>query len=263
MPRLEGAPNFRCVSGQTIGNGTRVRVGRIFRSDSLHAISDTDLSTLGQLDIQLVCDLRGRRERSAYPGRWPKSAKVKMLELEASRDARASGHRMYEVMLTEPTAQRAHAMMIENYKSFPFTLVRPLRALFAILGSETPALSSPVLIHCAAGKDRTGFVIAMMLSALRVPRVEILEEYMQTERRVSLDRRIEDTRSFFARLAGMMPEEDVLAEIASVDVEFLNAAFASIENVFGTVDKYLETACALSRQTRERCAAALTDWPGA
>jgi protein-tyrosine phosphatase len=259
MPRLEGAPNFRDVSALTTACGGRVRAGRLFRSDSLHAISDADLDTLARLDIRLVCDLRGKRERVAFPDRWPKGAEMRHLEFGAARDASSSGRRMYEATLAEMTPKCARTMMIENYKRFPFFLEQPLRALFAMLGSETAIDDSCVLVHCAAGKDRTGFVIAMLLSALRVPRSEILDEYMQTKEQVSFERRIEDARVFFARLAGVVPEEDVLAEIASVDVEFLDAAFSSIENVFGNVERYLESACGLNRQVRDRYFAAMTE----
>lgn len=258
LARLEGAPNFRGVAGQETAAGARVRGGRLFRSGDLHALTADDLAVVGALGIRLVCDLRGGRERTAWPDRWPASAAPVRIELTGSPELRTRSRRALEELLANPTVARARALMHESYRQFPLLLAAPLRAMFATLASDPAVQGGAILVHCAAGKDRTGFVLAMLLSAIGVRRTEVIEEYLRTGSQVALRRRIDDARVAVRTAAGVAPGDEVLAELAAVDAALLEASFAFVEDAFGTVDAYLGGPCGLSPAVREKVVQALT-----
>jgi protein tyrosine/serine phosphatase len=148
--------------------------------------------------------------------------------------------------------------MRDAYRQFPILLAEPLRAVFGRLASDPVVDHGSVLVHCAAGKDRTGFAVAMLLSAVGVRRVDIIEDYLRTGAQVALGVRIEDARAAVRMAAGAGPGDEVLAELAAVDAALLEVSFDFIEETFGTVDDYLAGPCGLHPEGREKLAESLT-----
>jgi protein-tyrosine phosphatase len=258
LPKLEGAPNFRDVADYRLADGRHIRAGRLFRSQGLHALTDSDVAALRALDVRLVCDLRSRRERLEHPSRWPEGTSTRCLEFDVHADIRANNRRLLDIIRDNPDEQSARRMMIETYRSFPATFAASLNQIWTYMLSDTAGESVPALVHCSAGKDRTGFVIAMMLSALAVPRDVIISDYMQIDKSIDRAQLIRTTEAACRAMLGFSPPPEALAVIASVAPEFLNAAFASIESQYDTVDNYLTTACGLSAASRERFITAMT-----
>ncbi|MFI4940781.1 MAG: tyrosine-protein phosphatase, partial [Burkholderiales bacterium] len=215
LPKLTGAPNFRELGGYATPDGRSIRPGRVFRSQGLHALTDSDLDALRALDIRLVCDLRSERERLLHPSRWPQGTSTQRLELDIGADVRANNRTLLDIMRTKPDAQGARSMMMASYSAFPQTFAKPLARIFSHMLSGDADGGLPVLVHCSAGKDRTGFVIAMMLSALGVPREVIFEDYMQTEKSIDRERLIQMTGKAIAALLNFEPDREVLDVIAS------------------------------------------------
>lgn len=259
LPKLAGAGNFRDIGGRATSDGRVIRLGRVFRSQGLHALTDSDLDVLRALDIRLVCDLRSRRERTSHPSRWPKGTSTLRLELDVRADIRAKNRQLLDIMSATPGAQGARQMMFASYGSFPKTFAEPLTRMFSCILSSDGSARLPALVHCSAGKDRTGFVIAMMLSALGVPREVIIEDYMLTEQSINRDRLIQETEGALEALLGFVPDREAVAVIAGVTPDFLHTAFASIENLYGTVENYLAFACGLNPGARERFVRAMVD----
>jgi len=257
-PILEGAPNFREVSGYLAANGKTIRPGRIFRSQGLYALTDSDLEILRSLEIRLICDLRSKQERSLHPTRWLENAMTRRLEIDIQADVRANNRHLLDFLRKTPNVQGAQAMMIASYKSFPAVFAGPLKRLFSHIQPQDSEPGLPVLVHCSAGKDRTGFAIAMILSALGVSREAILQDYMLTADRINA-RLIAMTGDALTALLGYVPNNEVLEVIASVTPKFLGTAFESIEKQYGSVDEYLASACGLDAASRKQMAVLLTE----
>ena len=179
LPRavaLQGASNLRDLGGYATADGRRrVRFGQVFRSASLAGLTDADLDTLAALGLRTVCDLRGARERERAPSRLPPAIEVVPLAIEPTvgaslRDILARG---------EATGEGVHTLLRRAYEAYATTHLPRYRALLDLLLDERHL---PLLFHCSAGKDRTGFGAALLLTALGVPRETAVEDYLATNR---------------------------------------------------------------------------------
>jgi protein-tyrosine phosphatase len=261
-PALEGAPNFRDLAGYAIADGRLLQPGRLLRSQGLHALTDADLETLRALDVRLVCDLRGEHERRLHPSRWPQGMQTHQMKLDVDADIRGGNRDLVDMIRAQPGAAGARAMMIATYGRFPERFARPLARFFSHLMSADARTALPALVHCSVGKDRTGFMIAILLSALGVAPEVIYRDYLETERFVDREYRVRITEQAIGALHGFVPDRAALEVIASVESAFLDAAFAGVNAQFGSVANYLSSACALDPVSRRRFLDAMTEpWP--
>lgn len=249
MTRLEGAPNFRDLGGIPTTDGRVLRRGRLFRSDVLSRLTEDDLIRLAELDIRVVCDLRSPKERMKESNRWPETQSVRTIvpKIESNITGVKPTHWTRRFLDPEFNASRAYDAMVDSYRRMPQAFAEQLAALFAHL--DTPH-GGAVLIHCVAGKDRTGFVCAMVLSALGVPPTEIYRDYLLSAERFALTGRVEMVlRDLFG---GEIPHQtlEAAAIVGGVSTSFLQTAFDEIERNFGSVDRYLETMTGLNAERK-------------
>lgn len=255
---LQNAPNFRDFGGYPTTDGRRVRRARLYRSELLLGLTARDLETLAALDIGLVCDLRSPSERERLSNQWPAHRPAEILALDVGADLSAVQPDKWGRRLADPTftATHAHAALTENYCRMPTSFARDLRVLIRHL-AERPALT--ILVHCAAGKDRTGFVCAMLQWALGVSREHIFDDYLLTNRRYTVERLMNARASFFPDFGMGTHAEAALRVLASVHAEFLEASFDAVCAEFGDIDNYLERACELTSARRAALHAALLE----
>ncbi|MBW8268364.1 tyrosine-protein phosphatase [Caldovatus aquaticus] len=180
LPRLialEGCSNLRDLGGYRAADGRRVRFGRVFRSASLARLSEADLDALRVLGIRTVCDLRGVRESAAAPSRLPPRDPPEVHPLPIEPTVGAS---LADLLARgRATGEDVLGLLRRAYEAYATEHLHRYRALFALL-LEAPRL--PLLFHCSAGKDRTGFGAALLLLALGVPRETAIEDYLATRR---------------------------------------------------------------------------------
>ncbi len=245
LSALEGAPNFREIGGYVGRDGRRVRGGQFYRSQGLNHLTDADLDVIRRLHIRLLCDLRSHAEQSLHPTRWPAELPTQRLDLNVNVDIRARNATLLDMLRQSPGAEGARAMMIYSYRCFPHNFAVPLRRMFsAMLDAGT---GIPALVHCSAGKDRTGFVVAMVLSALGVDRDTIFTDYLETMAKIDRQQLMKTTEAALIALLGYSPGGEALEVISSVVPEFLHAALDTIDTEFGSVDRYLHEVCGLDR----------------
>lgn len=236
-PRLQGASNFRDIGGHTGLDGRRVRHGRVYRSDHLAGLTDDDHRALAPLRITHSLDFRGVSERAALPSALPGVPSVS-LAIEPTVVVRV------QALLSRgrvPSEAETVALMCETYRGFASDAVPTYARFFRHLLDEP----TPVVFHCTAGKDRTGFAAALLLSALGVSREAVLEDYLLTNRLYR--------RSPLVDTSGPVHVMNVLWQVQPA---FLDAAFDTVERDFGGMDRYLASAMGLGprelAQLRER-----------
>ena len=160
---VPGTYNFRDVGGMPAITG-RVRSGVLFRSDGLHRLGEAGRAELRELGVGIVIDLRDENEAAAMPDDL-EGLDVEVLRLpvfEGSGASQGAGgislDALYERIVTQ------HASVV----------VSALREI-ASAGERS------VVVHCTAGKDRTGIVVALALLAVGVDREAVIEDYVRTE----------------------------------------------------------------------------------
>ncbi len=226
---LQGASNFRDLGGYLTAGGQRVRSGQVFRSDHLAGLTDADVVRLQALGVGHSLDFRGVAEYTATPYDIPGVERV-ALTIEPTVIARM------QALVTQgvvPTTEETVTLMRETYRDFvnhnAGTYGRFMRHLL-----EQP---TPQVFHCTAGKDRTGFAAALLLSALGVDRATIEHDYLLTNQLYKRDPRLEGKG-----------HPHVMKVLWQVQPEFLQAAFEAVDAQHGGMRDYLHGAIGLSPQ---------------
>ena len=237
---LSGATNFRSLGGLPAADGRRIRAHALMRADRLAGLSERDWDELARAGLATICDLRSEAERVEHPNRVPHGFGAHQLNCEVNNDLRADPA-LARLMLEDPTARGAERVMIEIYRRFPsymgMTLTRVVDRLLAG--------GAPMLVHCSAGKDRTGFMVAMLLHALDVPEDLIREDYLRSRHWPGA---ASHRPTLEARLGRFIPLPELpLAVDTVLDVRevYLDAALAAARQDCGSIGRYLEMAAGL------------------
>lgn len=238
--RLEGAPNFRDLGGYPTVDGRKVRRGRVFRSDGLHALSERDFDDLSRLGLRLVCDLRSEYERKRRPTVWPQRFVPETVLMEVNADPRANHSGLLEILHKDSSAQGAAAMMLSVYRIVPGMLAQYIPSFFSALVSDHRV---PLVFHCSAGKDRTGILSAIILLALGVSREVVIEDYLKTARYQNWSKILHHVDKFLKPIyAPARPPQEVASIISGVERHFLEEALATMGERDGRIDDYLRGA---------------------
>jgi protein-tyrosine phosphatase len=249
---IAGATNFRSLGGLPAAGGRSIRPHALMRADRLVGLDERDWGALARAGLATICDLRSDAERAEHPNRLPPGLDVHELNCRVNNDLRADPS-LGRLMLDDPSARGAERVMIEIYRRFPGYMGRTLTAVVERL----LAGGAPMLVHCSAGKDRTGFVVAMLLHALGVPEPLIREDYLASKRWPGA---VHHRASLAARLGRFMPADELEAAVDTViDVReaYLDAALETIRVEFGSIPRYLEQVAQLDAARLERLRSAL------
>ena len=259
LRELPGAWNFRDVA-DAVG---ALRPGRLFRSRELSRLDDNGRDTLRRLGITDVVDLRAAREvERRGPGRVPDGVDVHLRHFPDLSDHQGDGETAdgaaphesaFQQLLTdtdtdgstESINEVAAQHMVNEYRQFPTRngAQRAVRHVITLLAG-----GRPVLAHCFAGKDRTGFVVATVLEAIGVDRDTIVAEYLRSNESVpELRERIMEMISERADTE-LTPEVVTFTKarlsegILGVREEYLATARQAIDDEFGSLANYLRDA---------------------
>jgi protein-tyrosine phosphatase len=251
-PRIlefHGGCNFRDVGGYRTEDSRTVRWGRVYRAGVLTYFTDQDHDALRALGVHSICDLRRTDEREREPTRWPDSA-TQALSWD---DGTVIPTIRQLAAVRPPTAAGMFDAMVDLYRALPAWMGPRIGGMFACIAQG----SVPIVVHCAAGKDRTGLAIAVLLRALGVPREIVLEDYLLTNDAGDFEQFIRSRHRAQLGLADpehpllLMPE-DVRRVLFSAHGQFLDAAFEQIDADFGGLDAYLERSAGLDTASRDR-----------
>jgi len=233
--RLEGATNFRDLGGYAGRDGRPLHWRRLFRSDHLGALTAADKAALAALGLATAFDFRGEAERAAASyelhGVVQHSLAIEPTVVQRMQDLAAGGE-----PLTAATVAR---LMEDLYRA----LVNDQSDRFAELFEHLLRADAPVVFHCTAGKDRTGFAAALILLALGVPRAVVVQDYLLTNQVFQQPP---------SAHGGIPPE--ALAVLWRVQQGFLDAALHAVDADHGGIERYLARRLRLSRAALDELA---------
>ena len=172
---FEGAVNFRDLGGYLADISRRTRWRRLYRSDSLAALTEGDLDQLMALDLYGISDFRLKGEREANPDRLPGNHAIRLLT--PGFIPVGTENMLRDVATGRAGAEDIRREVLRHYELFAREHLPDYRSTFRML---VEAEGRPVLLHCTSGKDRTGFGIALILLALGCDPADILDDYEMT-----------------------------------------------------------------------------------
>ena len=214
--------------------------------------SDADLTLIDALDIRTVVDLRGVSERAGFPCRRHArfAAEVIAYEGETSNSPPHEGGGGKVVM----TAQKARERMLAVYTRMP---VNPaMTAMFTRYFHALDVNDGASLVHCFAGKDRTGIAVALLMRVLGVHHDDIVAEFLRTNdapTREILER--QSLPRMEAHYGAIAPE--ALHNLMGVLPEYIDTYFAEVKRHYGSVDAYLAARLGVDGPRKERLRAKL------
>lgn len=211
---LAGAPNARDVGGYRTADGRTVRTGIAFRTDQLTDLTPADLAELNRLGVREVDDLRTVYERALAPDRIPAGAQANWYDvigaapLPELMSTLAGGADLYRAFITAPGANQAVAAVLRD-----------------IIETGRDPEGGAVLFHCTAGKDRTGWVAAVLLTVLGVDRDTVTADFLLSN-----------------HYRNAAPGDG----LAGVEQAWLDSAFDQVQRSYGSFDRYVSEGLGLS-----------------
>ncbi len=215
---LEGAVNFRDLGGYKAADGRRIRWRTLFRADGLSRLTDPDRAAIRQLGVATVIDLRTTAELA--DGRFP------------VEDIPVGFHHLplLDAMPDPDRFKMAPGMLGVQYLEMAKDAAPQIARALTIVAERQ---AHPVIVHCAAGKDRTGVLVAVLLGLLGVPEPTIVDDYALSEQAMAALRR---------RLIERYPEGRAVIEGAdemfSADPANIASLLAALDEDYGSVTDY-------------------------
>ena len=243
---LSGIHNFRDYGGYAVEGGGRLRDNMLWRSAHHEAATDEDLIALDALGLDTIVDLRGDDEREMHPCRRSDKFTGRVL-FAGGVTAGLAPH--LQAAGGAIDAQTARARMIDTYAGMPYrpALVATLRLYLSALAEY----DAPSLVHCVAGKDRTGFAVAVVHRLLGVHEDDLMQDYLLTNSAGKIEERIAQGAGHIRARHGVEMDEDAIRALMSVNPAFLEAALATVRRDHGDVATYAETVLNLTPEMRE------------
>ncbi len=235
--KLKGAANFRDLGGYKTTTGKQVKWGKIYRSADISKLTDEDLKTLQELNIKMVCDLRGEQEVATAPDKLPVGTDRILLSAGSENVGAGASYLKY---LKSPAAADSMLMAMYTRTDHLGKKYKPMFDQLLVLEND-----KSLMFHCTAGKDRTGVGAALILYALGVDESTIIQDYSLTN-----EFRKESNEQFVKMLASQGLSEQAARNLMAAKEEYIKAAFDSIKKQYGSIDNLLEREMGLDAQKR-------------
>jgi protein-tyrosine phosphatase len=229
---LQGASNFRDLGGYATRDGRALRWRRVFRSNHLGNLTPSDVDIVRGLGVKSAFDFRGVEERKGTDCKVEEIA-VHSLPIEPTVVAALRARLQARAL----SSADALDIMRDSYRGYVRLNTHSFRELFSHLIEDKTA---PLVIHCTAGKDRTGFACALILHALGVPDQVIADDYLLTNR-------------FYRRDPNASPDlpAEVQNAIGSVNASYLAAGFEAVRAEYGDLESYFRDGLGLGTAERD------------
>lgn len=252
---FEGISNFRDLGGYPAADGRAVKWGKLYRSGHLATASNADLASLAALELSRFIDFRSGAEKTEEPNRLPDPASFALVEIPVLDEGNRNLFNEISTRIEEGTLGDfdPDLTMVQANRQFADEFTPQFRQF---VDTVLEADGAPVLWHCTAGKDRTGFAAAVLLRILGVPQDIIMQDYLASSAPALESRRKE---LLMLRLFEGEETADKIAVMLGVEPAWLEAAFEQIDTTWGSFDNYVAEGLQLSAADVQRLRANLLE----
>jgi protein-tyrosine phosphatase len=243
---LQGSPNFRDLGGYEGCDGRHLKWGRLYRSSKLSALSKADIDYLERLGVTLICDFRQSVERELEPTILWESPRHAVAHLPIMP---GSSQSFLDSLFKGVIDVQDSAVFMETLNR---ELVATQMPRYAEMFEFLLAQDQRLLIHCASGKDRTGFGAALILDVLGVAEEEIVADYLLTNACLPLDEEMERLTAHVTDSSGGTLASEVLRPMIEVRPEYILACFEEIRLRYDSMQHFYQAALGLDEKKIER-----------
>lgn len=235
---MDSIQNVRDLGGYFNNHKTKMtRWGKIFRSGELNALNSRDSFRLNNLGIKTIIDLRGEDEIAIAPGKYGKAKVISIpiplrnMDTVKSRIEAGTMRKGDALLFMQDTYLH---YVDQDYEQFG-------RALKVFLDKD----NYPILISCSMGKDRTGFLSAMLLSAVGVPEETIVRDYLSSNDYIDI------SQLAYKACDLSTDSQEAITVLITVNESLINLAFRQIKKEYGSTDKFLSKGLHLTEKERD------------
>lgn len=244
--QLQGAANFRDLGGYETSGGRKLKWGKLYRSSKLSELSGQDINYVNRLGLTVICDFRQLLEQEMEPSQLGENnrAIINSLPITPGSSSSFLENLQNGIIAVEDAA----GLMQDMNRDFVVNQMPQYAEMFQLL----LAGDQQFLIHCASGKDRTGFGSALILDVLGVGQDKIIDDYLLTNQYLPIDAEIEKLSQTFTDSTGAPVSHQVLRPLLEVRPEYLLACFDEIKQRFESKEHFFETALKLDKAKIEQ-----------
>ncbi len=240
---LDGAFNFRDVGGLETRDGHAMRSGILFRSDALSRLSEEDLERLRGLELKTIFDLRGSNERASKPDRIPHGSTIRVVHVPILHpDQDLTRWQFFWWLTTNSKKLDFRRFTTDLYRYIAFECTAQIHEIVTMIADEK---NLPAVIHCTVGKDRTGYLAALVQLLAGVPREAVVDDYLATNRLIGP--RTARLVRFLRWMSLFRISEKRLESAMETRREDLDGILDEVLGRYGTVARYLSEACGIGR----------------
>jgi len=222
--KLKGASNFRDLGGYETVDGKKLKRGLIYRSDNLSYLSEEDIKKINEIGIKTVCDFRSDIELDELPS--PFSEKT-LPELKHIPIKTLGTKDLRELSIREDvTSEEMAKEMQHHYVLYVHQHKKKYRDFINLVAFG----EIPLVFHCFAGKDRTGFGALLYLGLLGVKKEIIIDDYLLTNKFFKGPIVNEDWRD---------TSSERLKPLFEARVDYINAAFSEIYSSYNSIEDFV------------------------
>ena len=235
---MDGSYNTRELGGYKTTDGKSVKWGVLFRSDKLSDISLEDQKYLKNLGIQRIVDFRSKAEKAEDPDKIPEGVTYIEMPIEVDGAMRTK----IEAILKGEINRNVKGFLIEANEEF----IKNYSHIYSKFLKDLAKEQKPTMFHCTAGKDRAGFAAAITLIAIGVSKEDAINDYMKTNEYTA--ERIDEMISKIELMSLYQTDGELLRPLLGVEREYLEAAFKTAENEYGSIENYIRSGLNISEK---------------
>ncbi|MGY8610704.1 tyrosine-protein phosphatase [Bacillus altitudinis] len=229
--------NFREVGGLQTTDQMVIKQGMIYRSADLSRLTKQDILTFSTLGIQTICDLRTSSERKSHPPKIMEHDKIVHIPMQPD-SMMPSKWTMFRMLIAEGKSLSFTPIMKEVYQSMLYDRKKEIQQLFTLLSDEK---NYPLMLHCTSGKDRTGFLSALIQLAAGVPVHTVLSEYMRSNEGVKM--LVKRQERFVRMMSLYRVSKEQIQPLLGVQQDYLEDVLNEMMDTYGNAERYLVDAC--------------------
>jgi len=239
IKKFDGVFNFRDFGGYRTADGGKVKAGKLFRSAHLHNTNDADKARLAALDIGLIVDLRHAPERERQPTNLLETHSPRRFNYPDPEHGDSGKIAPHEAFMKHDLHKAADARnyMLGSYNARPHD--DGFKQIFGDTLRHMIETADPILVHCAAGKDRTGTLCAVILGALDVDQETQMDDFMLTMTAVDIDSFLKPAAQMFTQRYGRPIDPEAIRPMFGVEEAYLQSSFAAIEDMQSYIRDHL------------------------